>query len=71
MKSSLLYLQLPTVTLLDTVHRVVCEHIKQTMIKTKTVTSTDLGLNNEALDDLLPAPMTESTPSPVSSSLDS
>ena len=34
---------------------VACKHIKQTMIKTKTINSTDLELNNEALDDLLHA----------------
>ena len=37
------------------------------MSNNRTVTSTNLESDNETSDDFLPAPVTESTPSPVSS----
>ena len=56
-----------TVTLSD--GREVRKHVDQ--IRTRTVASTNLESDNETSDDFLPAPMTESTPSPVSSTSDS
>ena len=51
------------VTLYD--GREVHKHVDQ--IRIRTVASTNLESDNEISDDFLPAPMTESTPSPVSS----